>query len=254
MLAIRSSLRLTALAARSSAANSASRSAGSSRRWLHAVRHGSSASPGSKRTAATAAAGGAAAAIAAAVGAGICADGTLLLGSKAALCEASGAGGGKRLKRSSTAKVSSNTGLQRMTAPLLAALLWRLFELAYCLCPVGACYLLHRLPLLGRAISRERLHGLLVDALERTGPVGIKWGQWASSRFDIFEEDFCQSMGCLTNRAPEHTYEVMRRTSGMDMTRTLTSSPSPSPSPSPTPNPSLLTSHPHPHLHPHPPP
>ncbi len=31
----------------------------------------------------------------------------------------------------------------------------------------------------------QRLHALLVDALARCGPVGIKWGQYALSHLDL---------------------------------------------------------------------
>ena len=39
------------------------------------------------------------------------------------------------------------------------------------------------------------------------GPVGIKWGQWASTRYDIFEDDMCIALGELVNHAPEHDFE-----------------------------------------------
>ncbi|EOD23609.1 aarF domain-containing protein, partial [Emiliania huxleyi CCMP1516] len=57
---------------------------------------------------------------------------------------------------------------------------------------------------------RERQLSLLVSALARCGPVGIKWGQWASTRYDLFEEDFCEALGTLTNAAPAHGYAHSR--------------------------------------------
>ena len=42
----------------------------------------------------------------------------------------------------------------------------------------------------------------LVRTLARCGPVGIKWAQWASTRYDLFEEDVCETLGELTNQAP----------------------------------------------------
>jgi len=113
--------------------------------------------------------------------------------------------------RSSTAlarKESSGAasgGLWRLTKILL-----RCLELFAFLCPVAAWCLLQQLPLLGGAFSRERQLSLLVSALARCGPVGIKWGQWASTRYDLFEEDFCEALGTLTNAAPAHGYAHSR--------------------------------------------
>jgi aarF domain-containing kinase len=42
------------------------------------------------------------------------------------------------------------------------------------------------------------------------GPVGIKWGQWASTRYDLFEDDVCEALGELTNSAPMHSYEMTK--------------------------------------------
>ena len=91
-----------------------------------------------------------------------------------------------------------------------AALFIRCAELAIHLGPVIACWLLSRVPLLGACFSREQLLALLVQALARCGPVGIKWGQWASTRFDVFDDDFCDSLGTLTNSAPAHSFEWSR--------------------------------------------
>lgn len=89
---------------------------------------------------------------------------------------------------------------------LLAKLLWRCTELVVHLTPALVWYVLHCLPVLGpRAVSRERLHKVLVRCLAQCGPVGIKWGQWASTRYDLFEEDFCMALGTLTNMAPVHS-------------------------------------------------
>ena len=61
-------------------------------------------------------------------------------------------------------------------------IIWRCLQLFFLLAPVLAT-----LPLL-RTKLRARWLRLLVSALERCGPVGIKWGQWASTRYDIFED------------------------------------------------------------------
>ena len=127
-----------------------------------------------------------------------------------AVCEA---GPPRRLKRTLSAKqhAASSAGLLikdgRADYGLIGKLLWRFVELLFCLAPVAAFYCLHKTPLIGRLLwSRERLLDLLVRSLAHCGPVGIKWGQWASTRYDLFEEDFCTALNTLTNHAPAHDF------------------------------------------------
>lgn len=84
----------------------------------------------------------------------------------------------------------------RMTVVL--RVIWRCVELFFRLAPV-----LCTLPLL-RTSLRVHWLSMLRASLERCGPVGIKWGQWASTRYDIFEDDVCDELGKLTNAAPVH--------------------------------------------------
>jgi len=100
-----------------------------------------------------------------------------------------------------------STGLRQ-----LSKLLWRCAELFIFLGPVLSWYFMQQLPLIGRAFSRQRLLSLLIGSLARCGPVGIKWGQWGSTRYDLFEEDFCEALGTLTNNAPSHSYACTRET------------------------------------------
>ena len=71
-------------------------------------------------------------------------------------------------------------------------------RLLFTLTPMLATFPLFKTPL------RAYWLRLLVATLERCGPVGIKWGQWASTRYDIFEDDLCDALGALTNAAPVH--------------------------------------------------
>lgn len=80
-------------------------------------------------------------------------------------------------------------------------IVWRCFELLCMLTPMLATFPLFKSPL------RARWLKLLVATLERCGPVGIKWGQWASTRYDIFEDDLCDALGALTNAAPVHSIQ-----------------------------------------------
>jgi aarF domain-containing kinase len=93
---------------------------------------------------------------------------------------------------------------------LLRKLLWRCAELIFFLGPAVSWYILMRIPLFGRCFSRHRLLSLLIGSLARCGPVGIKWGQWASTRYDLFADDFCEALGTLTNRAPAHSFACTR--------------------------------------------
>ena len=94
------------------------------------------------------------------------------LGAASSSCQ-SGASS-TRLRRTLTAKRSAqeDQAVSLCRNPtLLAAILWRLVQLAYFLFPAAATYMLHHVPLVGRLFTRERLHRVLVDALERSGPV-----------------------------------------------------------------------------------
>ena len=77
--------------------------------------------------------------------------------------------------------------------------LLRCFQLLWQLTPMVLTMPLVRTPL------RLRWLALLRRSLERCGPVGIKWGQWASTRYDLFEDDLCDELHKLTNSAPAHS-------------------------------------------------
>lgn len=42
--------------------------------------------------------------------------------------------------------------------------------------------------------------------LELAGPAFMKWGQWASTRADIFPPDMCTELARLQSSAPAHSY------------------------------------------------
>lgn len=114
----------------------------------------------------------------------------------------------------SIATISAEEGRVRT----LARIIWRCLELV---CILAPCLL--TLPLLRVRTLRLRARWLrlLVATLERCGPVGIKWGQWASTRYDIFEDDLCDALGALTNAAPVHphawTAQVFREELGAEL-------------------------------------
>jgi len=101
----------------------------------------------------------------------------------------------------STSRAQSIGALIETKGRLWVALsvFWRCLELLWQLAPV-----VFTLPLLHSPL-RLRWLALLRRTLERCGPVGIKWGQWASTRYDLFEDDLCDELHKLTNSAPAHS-------------------------------------------------
>jgi aarF domain-containing kinase len=161
-------------------------------------------------------------AAAAAVAAGGVAGIARLLAPSAATCEtAKVAAPSKKLVRT-IADIREEEGKYRTALRIV----WRCLELLCMLGPVLAT-----LPLL-RTRLRARWLRLLVRTLERCGPVGIKWGQWASTRYDIFEDDLCDALSALTNAAPVHSIgwsrQVFREEMGSELEAIFTDfSPSP---------------------------
>lgn len=51
----------------------------------------------------------------------------------------------------------------------------------------------------------------LRKALEIAGPAFIKWGQWASSRPDLFPGDINKILSKLHSSAPSHSFEDTKR-------------------------------------------
>ncbi|KAF6247246.1 ABC1-domain-containing protein [Scenedesmus sp. NREL 46B-D3] len=59
---------------------------------------------------------------------------------------------------------------------------------------------------------RGRAWRLLLSSSSAAGAAFIKWGQWSSSRPDIFPEDFCDTMAALHDKAPVHSFRHTRKT------------------------------------------
>ncbi|CAD7971111.1 unnamed protein product [Amoebophrya sp. A120] len=62
---------------------------------------------------------------------------------------------------------------------------------------------------------------LLRESLEQAGPVFIKWGQWSSTRYDLFPLELCEELHLLTQKAPAHspekTREILERSFGKEI-------------------------------------
>ncbi|XP_024367568.1 uncharacterized protein [Physcomitrium patens] len=59
-------------------------------------------------------------------------------------------------------------------------------------------------------LRRFWLH-ILLRSLEAAGPAFIKWGQWASTRPDIFPADICDELSRLHMQAPKHTFAETKK-------------------------------------------
>ncbi|NP_001229590.1 aarF domain containing kinase 2-like [Strongylocentrotus purpuratus] len=51
----------------------------------------------------------------------------------------------------------------------------------------------------------------LLRSIELSGPTFIKLGQWASTRRDLFSQDFCDQLSKLHRNAPSHSVEYTKR-------------------------------------------
>lgn len=52
----------------------------------------------------------------------------------------------------------------------------------------------------------------IVTCIGNSGAAFIKWGQWSSTRPDIFPEELCNSLAKLQTQAPVHSYEFTKYT------------------------------------------
>ena len=66
--------------------------------------------------------------------------------------------------------------------------------------------------------SAKAWYALLRMTLEAGGAAFIKWGQWASTRYDVFPAQLCKELELLQCGAPEHSWrrtkEILERAYG----------------------------------------
>jgi aarF domain-containing kinase len=108
---------------------------------------------------------------------------------------------------------------ERVSYRKLLKIIKRALEVALKLLPLWLSHALRSSPAVGShavrskvVSSRKDWLAKLVATLAGMGPMGIKWGQWASTRYDLFEDDVCEALNELTNMAPEHSFEVTKET------------------------------------------
>ena len=80
----------------------------------------------------------------------------------------------------------------------------------------------------GWAWGNRLWYSLLRRTLEACGPAFIKWGQWASTRYDVFPAAMCHELEHLQAGAPEHSWaetkKILQRAYGGDAAAGVTSS------------------------------
>lgn len=52
----------------------------------------------------------------------------------------------------------------------------------------------------------------LSNCIAHSGPAFIKWGQWASTRTDMFPVPLCEALSHLHSDAPEHSWKITKKT------------------------------------------
>jgi len=76
---------------------------------------------------------------------------------------------------------------------------------APCTCTSG-------LALVSTTFRNKIWYKMLAKCLARSGPAFIKWGQWASTRQDMFPDELCQELSVLHASAPAHSWTFTQRT------------------------------------------
>lgn len=108
----------------------------------------------------------------------------------------------------SAPRVKSRSNLQ-----ILFRQPWLLFFLFFRCIKLGLVFfpLLLMYPLM-RGIPQLKLVWLhfLLKAIESSGPTFMKFGQWMSTRRDIFSPELCGVLGTLHRRAPPHSFSHTR--------------------------------------------
>jgi len=94
-----------------------------------------------------------------------------------------------------------------VATPTFFQLLFRFFHLSFMFTPVFVT----ALPAFLSSFFRDNVFwSLLVKALSRSGPAFIKWGQWASTRADMFPQRLCEEMSLLHANAPSHSFKYTK--------------------------------------------
>lgn len=107
-----------------------------------------------------------------------------------------------------------STGLLQKTLMLAAVVFYRKLRLVLRGMFLSALFL----PILVGAplalhfdIGRKTWTHMVRRALERAGPAFVKWGQWASTRRDMFPGDLCEELSQLYTCVPSHKFSHTKK-------------------------------------------
>ena len=68
------------------------------------------------------------------------------------------------------------------------------------------------LAMLSQTFRQKYWYPWLTDCIARSGAAWIKWGQWSSTRHDMFPSALCDSLSTLHASAPAHKWSISERT------------------------------------------
>ena len=94
-----------------------------------------------------------------------------------------------------------------VSAPTKLRLFFRLLHLCFIFSPAIALFLPS---LLSSTFRSFVFHPILTWSLARSGPAFIKWGQWASTRADMFSQSLCDALSSLHSNAPTHPFSFTK--------------------------------------------
>jgi len=117
---------------------------------------------------------------------------------------------GKKEVEKKVIKILSELETQnQLSAPSIFTLCTRAtklgFNFAPCISTIGLAYV-------SSSFRRNIWYKLLTSCIAKSGPAFIKWGQWASTRSDMFEKELCWQLSSLHFNAPEHPWEFTQAT------------------------------------------
>lgn len=99
--------------------------------------------------------------------------------------------------------------LDELPPPSLLRLSWRAVHLLWNFAPVLSTVWL---ALLSSKFREKFWFNWVAACLAKSGPAFIKWGQWASTRSDMFPDSLCVPLSNLHADAPAHSWSFTQRT------------------------------------------
>jgi ABC1 atypical kinase-like domain len=106
-------------------------------------------------------------------------------------------------------RISSLTSSVVAKAAWAAQLWMRTVQLSWNFGPVGTTV---GLAYLSPSFRNNYWYKWLAHSMGKSGPAFIKWGQWSSTRPDLFPDAFCDALSALHSNAPAHSWSYSEST------------------------------------------